>query len=129
MAVPVYAPPHTMAVFRLLKQAWRDYLASPAAIGIDITTIPGHAAISTTPVVGTVYVDSLRGAVMPATVDVKPVQGAPKASVPATVNPTTGAYSVTLAANTFVAGAASVTVTSAAPAPVKTQSSNTFTMA
>lgn len=125
MAAPVFAPPHPVAVFRLLKQAERDYMASGNAAGIDITTIPNQLATAATPVAGTVYVD--RSIPMPATVSVQLKEGAAtKATQSPAVNPTTGAYTTTFPASTLVAGSATAVATITQPA--HTTTSNAFTV-
>ena len=52
-----FNPPHpTPAMFRVLKQSYREYLASGNAANINVTTPPTHTAASTTTVAGTVEV-------------------------------------------------------------------------
>jgi hypothetical protein len=126
MAQPVWAPPHPVAVFRLLKQAFRAYMASGNACSIDVTTPPNQLATATTPVAGTVWVSP--GVPLPATVSVSLKQGATtKGTQTANVNLLSGVYSTTFPANTLVAATpASATVVSASP--VDTTTTPTFTV-
>jgi len=123
MALPVFAPPHPMPVFRVLKTAYRAYLASGNAASIDVPAPPNQAATAATTVAGTIYVD--RGVPLPATVSVALWNnGTLKATQVAPVNQTTGAYTTTFPANTLVAGVAYSVVTSASP--VETTTSTSF---
>jgi hypothetical protein len=125
MAAPVFAPPHPVALFRILKQAWRDYAASGNAAGIDINTIANQLATAATTVAGTVYVD--KSMPMPATVSVQLKVGAvTKATQTPAITSTTGAYTTTFPANTLTAGSGTAVATVANPAHVTT--SNTFTV-
>ena len=125
MALPVFAPPHPMPVFRVLKTAYRAYLASGNAASVDVPAPPNQAATAATTVAGTIYVD--RGVPLPATVSVALWNnGTLKATQSATVNQTTGAYTTTFPANTLVAGTANAVVTSASP--VETTTSANFTV-
>jgi hypothetical protein len=115
MAMPVFQPPHPVAKFRLLKQAWRDYLASGNAAGIDVTTPPAQAVTDPTVVAGTMYVDA--SAHMPAQVSAALTVGAATmATQPANVDRTTGAYTTTFSPNTLTPSTnCKATVTSTAP--------------
>jgi hypothetical protein len=124
MAMPVFAPPHPVAIFRVLKQAWREYLASGNAAGIDVTTPPAQTVTEPTVVAGTVYVDA--SAVMPPQVTVQlKVGAAVTATQSANVVPGTGAYTTTFPPGSLAEGAnCTATVTSAVPAA--TAVSNAF---
>ena len=125
MAQPVWTPPHTPPVFRVLKQAWREYMASGNACSIDVTTPPNQLATATTPVAGTVWIAP--SAQMPPTVTVNLMQGAvTKGTGLVAVNALTGVYSGTFPANTLAAGTAFLNVVSASP--VDQTSTPTFTV-
>jgi hypothetical protein len=125
MPAPVFAPPHPRSVLQIMRQVYRDYLASGNAAGIDVTTIANHAANVTTSVSGTVYVDTV--APMPATVTVILTQSsATKGTQSASVSPTTGGYATSFPANTLAVGTATATVSSTMPAESTT--SNIFTL-
>lgn len=113
----VFSPPHPPPVFRVLKQAWRDYLASGNAASINVTTPPNQAATAATVVAGTVEIDRVSAVPMPASVTVVLKQGAAtKGTQTAAVDPTTGAYTATFAGNTMTAGTpGSATVSSTSP--------------
>jgi len=119
-------PPHPHAVFKVLKNARRKYLASGNAIAIAITTIPNHAATTTTVVSGTIT--PAKGVRLPATVSVALWNnGVLKATQTATVDPVTGAFTTTFPANTLAAGPAYAVVTSTSPAGTATSASFTVT--
>jgi hypothetical protein len=123
--VATFVPPHPPPVFRVLKQAYREYLAGGNAAAINVTTPPNQAAAATTTVAGTVEVD--RAVPMPAAVTVVLKNGATtKGTQSATVNPTTGAYTTTFPGSTLAAGAATATVSSASP--VKSVTTPNFTV-
>lgn len=124
--VATFTPPHTPPVFRVLKQAYREYLAGGNAAAINVTTPPNQAAAATTTVAGTVEVD--RGVPMPAAVTVVLKNGATtKGTQSAAVNPTTGAYTTTFPGSTLAAGAATATVSSVSPAKSVTTPNFTVT--
>lgn len=124
MPAPVFAPPHPMAIMRVLKQAYRNYLASGTAASIDVNTPPNQAASASTTVTGTIWVD--QGVPYPATMSVALMQGATtKATQSATVNPATGAYTTTFPPSTLAAGTANAVVTSVSPAETTTSANFT----
>lgn len=118
-------PPHPHAVFKVLKNARRRYLKSGNAIVITIATIPNHAATTTTVVSGTIT--AAKGVKFPASVSVALWNnGVLKATQTATVDPVTGAFTTTFAANTLAAGPAYAQVT--ATNPVGSATSTSFTV-
>jgi hypothetical protein len=124
MPAPVWTPPHPVAVFRVLKHAWRTYMKSGNACSIDVTTPPDQLATAPTTVAGTVWITP--SAHMPATVTASLYQGAvvrvQNSAVP--VNRLTGAYTVTFPGASLVAGTAFAYVGSAFP--TDTTSTPTF---
>jgi hypothetical protein len=116
MAMPVFKPPHPVAKFRVLKQAWRDYLASGNAAGIDVTTPVAQLDTDPTVVAGTMYVDI--SAPMPPQVSVQLKIGAGVVATQlAPVNGVSGAYTTTFPGGTLNASVnCSATVISASPA-------------
>lgn len=123
-----FAPPHQVPTFRVLKTAWRQYIASGAAIVITVTTPPNQTVAQGTTVAGTVEVDRKSGARLPATVRVELKQGATvKATQNPAVNQTTGAFSTQFAGGTLAAGSATATVTSTNPAKSVTTTAFTVT--
>jgi hypothetical protein len=101
-------------VFRVLKQAWRDYMNSGNACSIDTTTPPDQLATAATTVSGTVWLSP--SAHMPATVTASLHQGAiVKGTGPLPVDPKTGAYTGTFPTDTLAAGTAFANVVSAFP--------------
>jgi len=119
-------PPHPHAVFKVLKNARRKYLASGNAIVVTITTIPNHAATATTTVSGTIT--AAKGVKFPTSVSVALWNnGVLKATQTAPVDPVTGAFTTTFPANTLAAGPAYAQVTSASPAGSATSASFTVT--
>ena len=122
-----FNPPHTIPVFRVLKQAFRDYQASGSAANINVTTPPTHTAASSTVVAGTVEVDLSAGVPMPPTVTVILTQAAAtKGTQTPAVDPVTGAYTCTFAGGLCVAGTATATVSSTSP--VETTTTPAFTL-
>jgi hypothetical protein len=120
-----FTPPHTRPVFRVLKQAWREYLASGNAAFINVTTPPTHTAASTTTVAGTVEVPFPE--IMPATVTAVLTQAAvTKGTQTPAVDPTTGAYTCTFAGALCVAGTATATVS--CTSPLETTTTPAFTL-
>ena len=116
--------PHTPPVFRVLKQAWRDYLASGYALLLTINNPPNQAATAATPVSGTVTADPS----VPKPVRVSVVlsqSGTPKATQVVAADTITGAFTTTFPANTLVAGSASA---AASAAYASTVTSNNFTV-
>lgn len=128
MAATFPAAPHPIPVFRVLKQAWRDYLAAGGVIVVNVTTPPNQTVAQGTTVAGTIEVDRNFGASMPAfaTVELKQA-GVVKGSQVVAVNPTTGAYSVQFVGGTLAAGAAAATVTSSGPTKAVTTPNFTVT--
>lgn len=116
--------PHPPPVFRVLKQAWRDYLATNTALLLTINNPPNQAATAATPASGTVTADPS----VPQPVQVSVVlsqSGTPKATQVVTADAITGAFTTTFPANTLVAGSASA---SASAAYAATVISNNFTI-
>jgi hypothetical protein len=121
----VFTPPHTPPVFRVLKQAWRDYKASGNAAQINVTTPPTHAANTTTVVAGTVEVAA--GVPLPPTVTAILYQGASvKGTLSATVDPVTAVYTTTFPAHTATAGATTAKVSS--DDPIESTTTPAFTL-
>lgn len=121
------APPHPQAVFRVLKTAYRQWLAGGTAAAITITTIPNIGVATLLNIQGTVTVNP--GDPMPATVSVVVKQGASTVFTPpaATVNPVTGAWAgATVPGNTLAAGSYTAVATTTNPAATTT--SNAFTV-
>lgn len=116
--------PHTPPVFRVLKQAWRDYLATNTALILTVSNPPNQLATATTTVTGTATADP--SVPSPVQVSVSLSQsGTPKATQTVAANPVTGAYTVTFPASTLTAGSASA---SASAAYASTVTSNNFTV-
>ena len=109
-----FASPHTRPVFRVLKQAYREYLASGNAAAITVTTPPNQAATATTTVAGTVEVDVDAGVSMPASVTVVLKQGAATKGTQ-TAGSSTGSFTTTFPGGTLAAGTATATVSSTSP--------------
>jgi hypothetical protein len=127
MAVPAFNPPHPVAIFRVLKQAWREYLASGNACAIDVVTPPNQLITATTTVSGTVHVDASVPQMPPQAQVQLWMAGFMDAARNTPINPKTGAYTVTFPASTFqAAGTAHVEVF--APYPLHTTQSGTFTV-
>ena len=125
--VATFTPPHTPPVFRVLKQAYREFIASGAAAVITVATPPNQLVAQGTTVSGTVEVD--RSVPMPAAVSVVLKNGATvKATQSAPVNPTTGAFSTVFVGGTLAAGAATATVSTIPPDPTETTVSAAFTV-
>jgi hypothetical protein len=125
--ITTFTPPHTIPVFRVLKQAYREYLASGNAANINVTTPPTTAHTATLAISGTVEIDSAAGAPMPPTVSVSLTQSSTvKGTQAAAVDPVTGAYTTTFPANTLAAGTATATVSSVTP--VETTTTPAFTL-
>src|SRR5262245_27504270 len=122
-----FAPPHPVPVFRVLKQAWRDYLASGNAAALTVSTPPNQVVAATTVVSGTLEIDPRSGVPMPASVSVQLRNGTTvKATQNATVDPATGAFTTTFPVSTLAAGAANAVVTRAIP--YKTLTTPNFTV-
>jgi hypothetical protein len=121
-----FTPPHpTPGMWRVLKQAYRDYLAGGNAAFINVTTPPTHTAASTTTVAGTVEV-AVPGT-MPATVTAILTQASTtKGTQSAAVDPVTGAYTTTFAGALCVAGTATATVS--CTSPLETTTTPAFTL-
>ncbi len=126
MAAPAFAPPHPMAKFRVLKQAWREYLASGNALGADINTVPNIAVTAPLTVGGVIYKDQ-SAPQFPPQVSVRLYIGANlEAARNTPVAPVTGVYTTTFPASTLPAGTYQATVI--APPVLAPQLSNTFTV-
>ena len=119
-----FAPaPHPPPVFRLLKQAWREYMASGYALVLTVNNPAGQAHTAPTTVTGTVAADA--SVPKPIQVSVALSQsGSTKATQVVTPN-AAGAFTTTFPANTLVAGSASA---AASAAYANTVTSNTFTV-
>ena len=119
------APAHPKSVFLMLKQALRNFLASGTAASITIATVPGFVHTAAQAITGTVSVSS--GITMPVTVSVQVKQGTTvKTTLTGNVNATTGAWTVTIPANTLAA--ASHTAVATTTSPAATATSNAFTV-
>ena len=121
-------PPHpTMAVFRCLKQSFRDYHSGTGAT-MTVANPAGQSHGATLTISGTIDVDP-SVLTLPPAVSVSLTQaGAVVATRDAPVtagNP--GTYTTTFPANTLVAGAATATVTSIVPQKTATTASFTMT--
>lgn len=115
-------PPHPRAVWRMLKQAHRNYLASGNAAGITIPTVTGWVHTAAKNITGTVQVNPT--VPMPATVSVAIKQGTTTVfTVSGAVTPGTGAWSVTVPANTLAANTFTAVATTANPAASTTSNS------
>jgi hypothetical protein len=100
--------PHPPPVFRVLKQAWREYLGRGNAIVLTISTPPNQAATAPTTVTGTVTADP--SVTRPISVTVQLIEGGnSKAAQTVGANLLTGAYTATFPANTLTAGSATAT--------------------
>lgn len=118
-------PKHPRAVFRVLKNAYRLYLKSGAALAISVTAPPNQVVAATTTVAGTVT--PAAGVPLPASVSVALWNNAVlKATRTATVTAVTGAYTTTFPVSTMAAGPAYAVVTATSPAGTAT--STTFTV-
>lgn len=120
-------PPHPgMNVYRVLKQAFRDYHSGPGAT-FTVATPAGQAHTATLAVSGTIDVDPTV-LTLPADVSVSLTQAA--AVVATRAAPVTpgnpGTYTTTFPANTLAAGAATATASSIVP--LKTATTASFTM-
>jgi hypothetical protein len=119
--------PHTPPVFRVLKQAYREWLAGGNAANINVTTPPTHTAASATVVAGTVEVAA--NVPMPPAVTVVLTQAAVvKGTLTPAVDPVTGAYSASFPGATCVAGTATATVSLAPPYPTESVTTPAFTL-
>jgi len=121
-------PPHpTMAVFRCLKQSFRDYHSGTGAT-MTVANPAGQSHSATLTISGTIDVDP-SVLILPPAVSVSLTQaGAVVATRDAPVtagNP--GTYTTTFPANTLAAGAATATVTSIVPQKTATTASFTMT--
>ena len=121
-------PPHpTMAVFRCLKQSFRDYHSGTGAT-MTVANPVGQSHGATLTISGTIDVDP-SVLTLPPAVSVSLTQaGAVVATRDAPVtagNP--GTYTTTFPANTLAAGAATATVTSIVPQKTATTASFTMT--
>jgi hypothetical protein len=126
MAQPPVAfnPPKTVPVFRVQKDAWRQYLLSGGAMQVTVNPPPAQLATAATTVTGQLYVD-LSLNLYPPTVTVDVLQrAAVKATNTATVT-ATGAFSTTFPANTLAAGNAA-TARVSCTLPVATATSSSF---
>ena len=102
--------PHTLPVFRVLKQAWRDYLATGGGLGLVVNTPAGQAHTAPITVTGTVTADI--SVPVPVHVRAQLVQGGSVVATQVTPsNATTGVYTTTFPANAVAAGSATVAVT------------------
>lgn len=127
MTVPVFTPPHPTAVFRVLRQSFRDYVNSGGAAGADIPTVANQAAASALAVSGTVYVSHRERMTPPVQVNVSIKQGTLKGTQTVAVNATSGAFTATIPGGSGAAGAATVQVDGVGTPPFSTQS-NSFTL-
>ena len=123
-----FNPPHQPPNFRVLKQAYRDYLDGGSAAFISVTTPPTHTAASATVVAGTIEVDTASGVQLPATVTAILTQGGTtKATQTAPVTAGTGAFTTSFPGATCTAGTATATVSSSSPAETTTTPAFTLT--
>jgi hypothetical protein len=119
-------PPHPHAVFKVLKNARRKYLASGNAIVVTIPTIPTTAHTAAIVVSGTIT--PAKGVKLPTSVTVELWNnGVLKATQTAPVDPVTGAFTTTFPANTAAAGVGYAHVFSTSPAGTATSASFTIT--
>jgi hypothetical protein len=118
-------PPHPMAVCRVRKQPWREYVASGNALILAIDTIAGQAAAAPLTVSGTAVVDPATQ--RPFQVRVALMQrGGTVAAQTIWTAPGTGAWvTAPFAGGVLKPGSATATAT-VSVAPVVT--SNTFTL-
>ena len=122
------APPHPVAVFRVLKHAYRRYLAGGNAMNLDIATIPTTAHTAAVAFSGTLAFNRNVSLYLNANLVQNAVTKATVAASVTRTGPTTGTYSGSFAAGPLVAGTASVAVTGQAPGAVDTVTSNSFTV-
>jgi hypothetical protein len=120
-------PPHpSPGIWRVLKQAYREYHGGPGAV-LVVTTPATHAAAAVTPVSGTLEVDA-SCVPMPAAVTVDLIQGgavkATQSAPTAGGNPAT--YTTTFPVSVCVAGTATARVSSVVP--LKTFTTPAFTL-
>ena len=126
MPAPAFAPPHPVAIFRVLKQAWREYLLSGNACAIDVAQPPDQLVTDDLTVSGIVYIDQSVPMLPPSAtlllyLDEDLVTGR---STP--IDPVTGAYSATFTTPFSAPGTAYVTV--GAPQPLHLTQSGNFTV-
>jgi hypothetical protein len=121
-------PPHPVAVFRVLKTAWRNYLKGGNAMNLDIATIPTTAHTAAVAFSGTLaFNNNVPVALTAQLMQSASVEGTVGAPVVRT-GPNTGTYSGSFAGNLIVAGTASVVVSGTSPGALDTVTSNTFTV-
>lgn len=131
MAATIFTSPHPGAVFRVLRQAYREYLASGNAAHITVTTPPGQAASAPITVAGTFENDwkGVGAHGMPPSVTVALTQaGRTKPPQTALVNPATGAFTTTFPGATLVAGTATATVSTGPPYSTSLVTTPAFTL-
>jgi hypothetical protein len=114
-----------MGVMKVMKTAQRQWLAAGGGAGVDVPTPAGQAHTAALTTTGTVYVTP--GVNMPLTVYVELMQGAARKGIQTAKLDATHKFSVTFPANTAVAGAATVRVTSATSHSPFVTSSGSFT--
>lgn len=119
----ITTPPHTMAVFRMLKNAKRLYEGGGTAASITITAVTDFVHTAAKPLSGVMTVAS--GVTLPSSCSVAIMQSTvTKATVGGVVSSPSGAWSATIPANTLVAGAYTAVVTTTSP--VASATSNSF---
>lgn len=115
--------PHPVAVFRVLKQAWREYMASGYAHVLTVSNPANQLTTASTTVTGTASADP--SVPRPISVSVALRQsGTTRATRVVTLN-AAGNYTTTFPANTLAAGSASA---QASALYASTVTSNTFTV-
>lgn len=120
-------PPHpTLAVFKILRQSFREYHSGPGAT-FAITTPAGQAHTAALVVSGTIDVDPTI-LYLPPAVQVQLTQAAAIVAIrSAPVTPgTPGTYTTTFPANTLAAGPATAQASSIVP--LKSATTPAFTM-
>jgi hypothetical protein len=119
--------PHTPPVFRVLKQAWREYLSTGGGLALTISNPPAQLSTAATTVTGTVTADV--SVPRPIMVTVKLMQSTlTRASQTVGANAATGAFTATFPASTLTTGTATASaVTTLVAAGAVTSSAFTIT--
>lgn len=119
----ITTPPHTMAVFRVLKNAKRLYEGGGGAASITIANVTGFVHTAAKPLSGVMTVAS--GVALPASCSVAIKQGVTTATtVGGVVASPSGAWTATIPANALAAGTYTAVVTTSSP--VSSATSNSF---
>lgn len=118
----ITTPPHTMAVFRMLKNAKRLYEGGGTAASITIANVTGFAHTAAKGLSGVMTVAS--GVALPSSCSVAINQGVTTATtIGGVVSSPSGAWTATIPANALVAGTYTAVVTTSGPASSATSNS------